>query len=126
MKTANKQRAIWPPVYTRDEAIADGLLINLNVGKTDDVVKQHYDMDVDVTETVWCMIQAAAKYQDINDVINSVLYMSRTYYRKLNDSSNIFSVMLNLWGEEQTFHLKASFGPSENGIVLTISLPRED
>ena len=119
-------------MYTRANALEDGVLINLNaIDEIADLVQSHYKFPVDLTESVWAIVCAAVDddegCNDLAGVIHDLLFMSKACYEEINQSERIFKVLIHLNGELKEYRFKAVFGPDETWApVVTIMLPLED
>lgn len=78
-------------VYTRKQAIEDGVLVDL--GRT---AREYYKWQVCVTASVWAEIMAAAKAgHDLREIVRDVLWMSQRYITKhISESEHYFKVVI--------------------------------
>lgn len=76
-------------VYTRKQAIEDGVLVDL--GRT---AKEYYKWQVCVTASVWAEIMTAAKAgHDLRGIVRDVLWMSQRFITKrISESEHYFKV----------------------------------
>lgn len=117
-------------VYTRAQAIEDGVLADLSA-LAPDVCRQHYKYNVACTATVWAIIERAIENprwcNDINGVVHDILGMSRCHARVLDESTRLFQVIIKGVGKKSLFTFKIVCGPGDDAEpVLTIMLPEED
>lgn len=117
-------------VYTRADAIRDGVLVDL-MAVAPDICRQHYKYPVACTAAVWNLVGQAVRSRrwmnDINGVIHDILWMSRVAGRKVTPSTVIFSVIIRGAGRRSNHPLKLDVGPGDRGEpVITIMLPEED
>lgn len=116
--------------YTVEEAIADGVLVNLR-NHVPDLCTQHYGRECRVvcTVAVWEIIERAvhapAEHNDLNGVIHDMMMMARGAIRRIiaqgggialpfqviitgTGSSRLHTIMVHVAGQEPeilTFHL---------------------
>jgi hypothetical protein len=113
--------------YTRAEAIADGVLVDLSA-LCPDVCCQHYKHPIACTAAVWAMIEntATTPGHDLAGVVHDILWMSRRAQTEAPDeSTRLFRVILD--NPEEPEDLKIYCGPGDNlEPVLTVMLPNED
>lgn len=117
--------------YTRANAIEDGTLVDLSVNFPD-ISGQLYKYPVACTAAVWSIIEAAVTNKehcnDFAGVVWDVLWMSQKgIVRKLDDSSQVFRVIITEANQQKYHDLKiVCHGGDEAEPVLTIMLPGED
>lgn len=117
--------------YTRQQAIADGVLVDLTK-MCPDVTSQLYKCPVACTAAVWAIVEAAVNNQrygnDYSGVIWDILWMSqRGIIKRLDDTQHLFQVIITGAGDEKYHTLKIVCHPGDNfEPVLTIMLPHED
>lgn len=78
--------------YTRQQAIEDGVLIDL--GQT---AREYYKFQVCVTASIWAEIMAAAVQdgQDLRGIVRDILFMSQRYITKrISQSEHYFKVVI--------------------------------
>jgi hypothetical protein len=113
--------------YTRAEAIADGVLVDLGA-LCPDVCRQHYKHPIACTAVVWAMIEetAAIPGHDVLGAVSDILWMSRRAQTEAPDeSTRLFRVLLG--DPENPEELEMCCGPGDHlEPVLTIMLPHED
>jgi len=120
-------------VYTRAEAIADGVLVDLMQGETGDICRRFYKYPVAVTSAVWALVEEASKTDSWfpntrNGVVHDILFMSLYgVTRRLGDSGVLFKVHIQGTTPNPVHELKLLVGPGDDGeSVITILLPEED
>jgi len=119
-------------VYTRQQAIADGFLIDASTGELGEVSRQYYKYPVAMTAAVWAVIDKAVRnpnsWNDLKGVWHNVLYMSQHYVvRHLDVSIVLFEVKIVGAGRKQIFTFKMMCGSGDNAEpVMTVMLPDED
>ncbi len=114
--------------YTREEAINDGVLIDLN--KFIPIKESGYKYPVCCTFAVWAIIDKAVenkKYcNDFEGIIWDILSMSK-HGREISPSTNLFTVFIAGAGNKRNFTFKIICHPGDKSEpVLTILLPDED
>lgn len=115
-------------VYTRAQAIADGVLVDLSQ-VAPDVCRQHYKYPVACTSEVWALIEEATEHgADVNGTVHDLLWMSRVYIvRRLSESIVLFECALAAEGDSQIHTFKMQCGPGDTPEpVMTLMLPHED
>jgi hypothetical protein len=132
MTTATLTDLFGPPIstYTRAQAIADGVLVDLSA-LAPDVCRQHYKVQVACTAAVWGLIEKAIRNprhcNDLNGVVHDVLWMSRVYCSPLSPTTKMFRVTIKGAGRRSVYDLRAVCGPADDASpCLTIMLPEED
>ena len=118
-------------VYTRQDAINDGVLVDLMPGELANVVRQHYKYPIACTASVWSIIETAVTnpkcYNDYAGVLHDILYMSKVSYTPQGDDTRLFTVIITGVGRRKYHRFKIVCGPGDLGEpVLTIMLPDED
>ena len=117
-------------VYTRQQAIEDGILVDVSETATE----AGFRYPVAVTVSVWAEIvpdrQATEYGQDVNGRLWDVLYMCSLAARSAKGSQIDFSAILRDGPgpvSKYTRQYKAICGPGDNGEpVITIMKPDED
>ena len=118
--------------YTRQQAIEDGVLIDMMQGELGQVSRLHYKYPIVCTMGVFALIRKAVEHPDWgNDycgVLHDILTMSKsTYAKKLDRSTVLFEVIITGTGRKRTHTLKLTVGPGDDlEPVITIMLPDED
>lgn len=115
--------------YTRAQAIADGVLVDLSA-VAPDVCRQHYKVPVACTASVWGIIEKAVKnprwFNSVEGVVHDLLWMSKACRRAVDPSTVEFQVIIKGAGRKSTFTFKATVSGGDTGEpVLTIMLPDE-
>ena len=119
-------------VYTRAQAIADGVLADASTGDLAPISAQHFpSVHVAMTATVFALIeQAVASPKHANDcrgVWHDILWMSRVSPVQVWQGGCLFRVIITGTGRQRLHTLKAIQHPDETGRpCLTIMLPDED
>ena len=133
MNTAETAKVFGGPTYSysRAWAIEEGVLVDLGQDKMLEVCQQHYKHPIACTAAVWgIMERAVANKRHGNDfagVLHDMLWMSRKYCRKLDESTVIFQVKITGAGRQSVYDFKLLVGPGDNAEpVITIMLPTED
>lgn len=116
--------------YTRAQAIADGVLVDLSAA-CPDVCRQHYPVPVACTASVWALIDKAVKNprwsNDLNGVVHDLLWMSKACRQPVDVSTILFQVIIKGAGRKSNYTFKAVVSGGDVGEpVLTIMLPEED
>ena len=123
--------------YTRAQAIADGVLVDLSA-VAPDVCRQHFKYPIACTASVWAIIEKAIAprrqaggemhhMNDLNGVVHDMLWMSKAYSRELDPTTRLFKVIITGAGKKRNFTFKIVCGPGDDAEpVLTIMLPEED
>lgn len=117
--------------YTRAQAIADGVLIDLSV-LAPDVCRQHFKHPIACTSEVWQIIERAVSNKrtcnDLPGVVHDVLYMSKNnILEKISESGVLFQVIISGAGRQKVFTFKMLCGPGDSmEPVLTLMLPEQD
>lgn len=118
-------------IYTRAQAIEDGVLCDLMQDAMESVCRQHYKHPVACTSAVFDIMQKAVENQkycnDYAGILHDMLWMSRTYKRTIDENTVIFRVIIKGSGRKSVFDFKMVCGPDDTGATcLTIMLPNED
>jgi hypothetical protein len=109
--------------YTRKQAIADGVLVDLS---QIEVTEQHWKHHLACTSTVWSIIEQALQTpgQDVNGIVHDISVMAKLAIRNAREVEQVFFKVIIV---EQTHTFKLHIGPSDEGeAVLTLMLPNED
>jgi hypothetical protein len=118
--------------YTRQQAIEDGVLIDMMQGELGQVSRLHYKYPIVCTMGVFALIRRAVEHPDWeNDycgVLHDILTMSKsTYAKKLDRSTVLFEVRITGTGCKCVHSLRLVVGPGDDmEPVITIMLPNED
>jgi hypothetical protein len=118
-------------VYTRTQAIEDGVLVDLMQDTMLDVCRQHYKYPVACTLAVFDIMERAVannKYcNDFAGILHDMLNMSKVYFRRLDDQTRLFTITILGAGQQRNYTFKMVCGPDDNAEpCLTILLPDED
>jgi hypothetical protein len=113
--------------YSRNRAIKDGLLVSLGFP----VCREHYKYPICCTSSVWSIIDRAVKNvrwcNDLEGVLHDILWMSRKFNSKVNETTVLFQVIIKGAGRKTNYVFKLVCGPSDDRTpCLTIMLPEED
>lgn len=117
--------------YSRAEAIADGLLVDLMQGEMLPVCRQHYKHPIACTSSVFAIMQKAVdnpRYcNDFAGILHDMLYMSKAVGQRLDPSSVLFQVIITGAGRARYHTFKLTVTPGDQAEpVITILLPNED
>jgi hypothetical protein len=116
--------------YTRAQAIADGLLIDLTSSFPVDT--RMFRFPLACTSTVWNLIESAASAEEVDSALYvwDVAYMALVAIKSATNSGSSelpFEVKMPLTENGTEYRLKLVCGPGDDGSpVLTIMLPEED
>ena len=118
--------------YTRQQALEDGVQVSANEGDLAEVTRQHYKYPVYMTDAVWTLIETAVnnpRYcNDLKGVWHDILWMSRIYSRRVDESTSEFVVKIVGTGRKSVFHMIAQCGPvdiDKPAPCITIMMPDE-
>ena len=117
--------------YTRQQAIADGVLVDLMQDKMAEVCRQHYKHPIACTAAIFAIMEKAVENKRHSNsyagVLHDMLWMSRVFKRDLNESTKLFRVKIVGAERRSVFDFKIVCGPGDAGEpVITIMLPNED
>jgi hypothetical protein len=117
-------------VYTRKQAIEDGVLVDLSA-VAPDVCSQHFKYPVACTAAVWSIIDKAVQnkkhHNDLNGVVHDILWMSRKASWGINPDTRHFGVIIKGAGRQSKFALKIVVSPGDTPEpVLTVMMNDED
>ncbi len=118
-------------VYTRAQAIADGVIVDATGGDLASISEQHFPgVHVAMTAAVAALIEKAVAHPDhCNDwkgVWHDVLWMSRVPVQSF-PGGRLFKVIITGTGRKRLHTLKALVHPGDKGgPCFTIMLPEED
>ena len=116
--------------YTRADAIADGVLVDLTASYPEEC--RLYRYPVACSAAVWSLVDQAVTnrrhYNDQAGVVWDILYMSqRGVIAKPDAQTVLFQVVITGTGKKKIHTMKAVCGPGDNmEPVITIMLPEED
>jgi len=115
-------------IYTRDQALADGGLIDMQKGGVAEVTRQHFgDCPVYFTRSLIALIQQAVDHprwaNDWKGVTHDIFTMAKCYgLSKLSAGSTMrLVVIITGCGRKRNQYLMAAF----DGEALTIGLPED-
>ena len=117
--------------YTRAEAIADGVLVDLMQDDMLSVCRQHFKHPIACTSAVFAIMQKAVENprycNDYAGILHDMLFMSKAMGRKLDASTVLFKVIIAGAGRFRYHTFKLNVGPGDHGEpVVTLLLPNED
>ena len=117
-------------IYTRQQAISDGVLVDLMRDDLGTVSRQHYKHPVACTVGVFSLMKKAVEHpswcNDYSGILHDILTMSK-HGRMLDRSTVIFTVIITGTGRKRTHSMKLTVGPGDDlEPVITIMLPDED
>ena len=118
--------------YTRQQAIEDGVLVDLMQNDLGQISRQHYKCPIACTLGVFALMRRAVEHPDWgNDycgVLHDILTMSKsTYAKKLDRSTVLFEARITGTGCKRAHSLRLVVGPGDDmEPVITIMLPDED
>lgn len=117
--------------YTRQQAIEDGLLVDLTA-IAPDVCAQHYKYPIACSTSAWTIIDKAVKNKrwmnDIKGVIHDMLWMSKAMAMRIpkSEQETLFEVIIRGAGRRSTYQFIIHCGPGDNAEpVLTITTPED-
>ena len=119
-------------VYTRQQAIEDGVLIDMMQGEPGEVSRQHYKYPIACTAGLFGLMRQAVEHprwcNDYLGIWHDILTMSKsTYAKKLGRSTVLFEVRITGTGCRCVHSLRLVVGPGDDlEPVITIMLPDED
>jgi hypothetical protein len=115
--------------YTRQQAIEDGVLVDLSSNET----LRMFKWPIACTAAVWALIEKAAQRDNATaaDYIYDVCFMAAMKIKTAKNDSDclLFSVLLPLQVNEKATTLKlmcGPAGPADPSPCLTVMLPEED
>jgi hypothetical protein len=117
--------------YTRKQAIEDGILVDLMQDEMAKVAREHFKFPIACTSAVFeIMRQAVENPRYANNyagILHDMLWMSRRAGRHLDESTVVFSVIIQGAGRQKYHAFKLIVGPGdEMEPVITIMLPDEE
>ncbi len=123
-------------VYTRAQAIADGVLVDAQVGDLRDVTRQHFGNDpVAMTAALHALIERAVNnpryWNDWRGVWHDICFMSkvapgRRRLRTLDSETMWFKVIIVGTGRTRYHTLKRVMVGTPTGVEVTFMLADED
>ena len=108
--------------YSRQQAIDDGVLIDLSQF---DVVRQHWKLHFACTDTVWSIIETAVKQhgKDYKGILHDISMCAKIQIAHQNGDTLLFQCIVG----PAKHHFKLHCGPGDDPVpVLTLMLPSED
>jgi hypothetical protein len=114
--------------YSREQAIEDGVLVNL----PEHITRQYFKFPVAITSSVWHLIEMAIdnlQHQNsLEGVLCDILWMSqRGITKRIDESQHLFQVIITGVGKKRNHTLKIMCHPGDQGEpVLTVMMPEED
>ncbi len=116
--------------YSRQQAMEDGVLVDLWKWDLKALCLEHYKVHVAITAAVWALVDMAVKApgfcNDLEGVIHDILYMSRRG-KAIDESTRHFTVYISGTGLKPEHAMKAEAGPGDQAeLIITISLIEED
>ena len=110
--------------YTREQAIADGVLVDLSGSFP---TRRLYKHPIACTSAVWEAMESTG-HDNLTGVVFKVLYASiNNKTRLIDETSHIFNVTLDGASPRERWNFKVMCHPGDNlEPVLTIMLPEED
>lgn len=117
--------------YTRKQAIADGVLVDLMQNEMLDVCRQHYKHPIACTLPVFEIMRKAVENKrycnDYAGILHDMLYLSRVHYQFHGHTARLFKVIIKGAGRKSLYTFKLVCHPGDNAEpVMTIMLPDED
>jgi type I site-specific restriction endonuclease len=109
--------------YSRKQAIADGVLVDLS---RIDAIQQQWKAPMACTATVWSIIEQALETegQDLNGIAHDLSHMAKLAIREGQAVEEVFFTVI-IVGTKRS--LKLHIGPGDRAEpVLTLMLPEED
>lgn len=118
-------------VYTRAQAIEDGVLCDLMQDEMASVCRQHYKFPIACTSSVFEIMRKAVENKrhcnDYAGILHDMLTMSKVYRRVIDDSTLIFRVIIKGAGRASNYDFKMVCGPDDTGAAcITIMQTNED
>jgi len=122
-------------VYSRKEALADGVQVDANIGDLAEVTRQHYKFPVYMTAGVFDLMEQAVNNaeacNDFKGVWHDILFMSHAFSREVSPERREFQVIITTGPglKEIIYDLAAECGPQDfdnAAPVVTIMLRDED
>ena len=118
-------------VYSRAQAIDDGILCDFMQDEMTSVCMQHYKWPIACTSAVFEIMRKAVENKRYANsyagILHDMLYMSKVYRRVIDESTLIFRVIIKGAGRVSNYDFKMVCGPDDTGApCITIMLPSED
>ena len=120
--------------YTRAAAIADGVLVNLMQGDTEEVCRQHFKHPIACTAAVYAIFREAVENpytcNDFPGLLHDALHMSKVYAGTTKQARRDrveFRIAIQGLKGRRYVDLVLVVGPGDNlEPVMTLMLPNED
>lgn len=118
-------------VYSRTDAIEDGVLVDLMQDEMEGVCRQHYKHPIACTSAVFEVMQKAVENKrycnDYAGILHDMLFMSKATGRRMDESTVLFRCIIVGAGRSKYHDFKLMVHGGDQGEpVITISLPGED
>lgn len=124
-------------VYSRKQALEDGIQVDANTGDLGEVTRQHFKYPVYMTKSVYDLMQRAVNNKrwgnDLKGVWHDILSMSRFPVRRWHTPEGFeqveFRVIIRGAGRKSIYNLIATVGPTDfddPSPCVTFQLPGED
>ena len=119
-------------IYTRQQAIEDGVLADMMQGELGEVSRQRYKYPIACTAGLFSLMRQAVEHprwcNDYPGILHDILTMSKsTYAKTLDQSTVLFEARITGTGRKCVHALKLIVGPGDDmEPVITIMLPEED
>lgn len=110
--------------YTRKQAIADGVLVDLSQAEA---AQRHWKYPLACTDAVWAIFKDAMERQgcDMDGIIHDLSFIAKLKYQTFRDRADRMVFKASIAGRSHTF--KFHIGSGDKGEpVLTLMLPHED
>lgn len=119
-------------VYTRQQAIQDGFLVDINAlsSDLDKLAKEHYKFPICFTAELWAVVDKAVKNKkwmnDLSGIIHDILWMSRAYKMTISPSAVRFTVIITGAGRKKNHVLELQVHGGDSGEpVITVGYPED-
>lgn len=125
----------WPviDVYRRNDAIEDGLLVDLmQGGAVEEVCRQHYKYPVACTVAVWELLTRAVENKEAcNDyagILHDIFFLARQSWSQTDNTTTVMPKVIITGLDAQIYYrFKIVCGPADDGSpCLTLMLPEEE
>jgi hypothetical protein len=117
-------------VYTREDALRDGVLIDVSTVAEEEGFKIPVAITVAAFRSIEPSVEEICCGQDLRGRLHDLFWMMRAALRRKSsfEASRIdFKVLLGAGGNQKCFPLSAHLHPGDRGEpVITIMLPHED
>jgi len=117
--------------YTRAQALADGVLVDLMQDEMAGVARQHFKHPIACTAAVWDIITRAVEnpnyHNDYAGVLHDILWMCRKMGKPIDETAMRFPVVIVGAGRRRLYEFKMQVGPGDAAEpVMTLMLSTED